>query len=759
MLKARRSGTIVVALAVATAALGAGVGRTAAEDPENVVDLDLGAVVATIESDVLAWTRMVPADLDLRAEVIEGSEGIVADAQLKSYTTLTPKLRDLRTKLATRRERLIFGTARGDAPPPKHDERAFAEIDVRSLLAVDSFAESAPILGLRGRKGLFLTSVVEDERYSRRAIEVDILKDLADRVLHDTGTDFGNLEVANGFILVRATSDGIARVRRLVDSLRAMTGTRIALDVREYRMPRALYSELSSASTGAGLSPEAEKLLAQGLDSGKVVLQGSRSLLTRDGRDVASFSGDLRTYVSSVESLRGDSASTARISTQLYTGDRLLLRPTLAPGGKTVSLDFTFGLAELSGPLAKATFLGSELELPELAFARADSSAEIPLGKTTLIAGTFTGETAGEKTPLARVVAVKPTIADDRATAPATPPVAKPDPRQAEPLASYSPAVKLELALLDTVLALLDTTVGRLGEVYRYGFFDVRNLIEGMDSRRGLPLGLFLPEPEVPQRVLKPIDEESDYMLNGPDRLEVIVKSLSGADEVWGDPASLEIHHGTLIIRQTAIVLARVEEILASLRRSRTRLIRFETGLYHLEPGVAEYLTSIALAGGEAPGVLSPVALAALDEATANGRATSLGGGFLVAQEGERSYVEQGRERACVAGFEPLPGVPAGLRPIVGIVRTGVNFEIHGEFDASAEEGRLALVARATHASERERRFAASAQGCVETPTLALEALNARGALRSGKALMVTTSNASATQGGVSAFVVRATAP
>jgi hypothetical protein len=741
---------VLLALALAAAAAT----RAVAEDADSG-ELDVSAAVATIESDVLAWAKLVPAEGELRAEVLEASDSIVGDAHQKSYMTLTPKLRELRTRLASRREQLIFGTAQPETPAPKRDERELAEIDVRAVLGGDTFSDAAPNVGLRGPRRAMASGALESARSTGRSIEPEKLRDLAEAALRFDGEESPAVQIVNGALLVRATRPGVARLRELVERLRVATGARISLDVRTYAMPRALYSELARAgTTGVALSAEGEALLARSVASGMASALGQRTTLARDGQNVASFSGDLRTYVGEVDAPAD--APIARITSVLCTGDRLLCRPVLLPGRQTIQLDFALALAEPTGSIAKEPVLGSEVELPELRFERVATTAEIPLGRTTLLAGTFAAARPDEKEPLLRVVAVRPTLVADHPTGAASKPLPGVTPTSPDPVVSVSPAVKQELALIDGLERQIDATVTRLSEIYRYAFYDVRCLLDSREDRRGLPLGLFFPEPPVAQPGSGAFTFSDGPGVYGPETLEALIKVLTGGDEVWGEPASYDAQGDILIVHQTPVLHARIEGVLASLGRSRGRALRYEASLYRFEAGFAESLAALGAKDGEPAGVLTEAALEALDDAVSKGRAAPLAGGFVLAQEGERVYVEQGNERASVVGFERLADWPVAFHPVLALVRTGTILSFFGQSGAAPGE-ELSVVAQATRAAESERHYAPSSRGRIETPDLAVDLLGARAAVRPGRALLVTAPGAG--RAGLLAFVVRPAAP
>src|SRR5581483_6340408 len=62
--------------------------------------------------------------------------------------------------------------------------------------------------------------------------------------------------------------------------------------------------------------------------------------------------------------------------------------------------------------------------------------------------------------------------------------------------------------------------------------------------------------------------KEGDSQVLDADKLEQLVKNSTGADEVWGDPASYELHRGQIIVNQTREVHDKIRLVLQNLRRN-----------------------------------------------------------------------------------------------------------------------------------------------------------------------------------------------
>ncbi|HZV01991.1 MAG TPA: hypothetical protein VFF73_35110 [Planctomycetota bacterium] len=65
----------------------------------------------------------------------------------------------------------------------------------------------------------------------------------------------------------------------------------------------------------------------------------------------------------------------------------------------------------------------------------------------------------------------------------------------------------------------------------------------------------------------EPTTDENPAVIE-PDKLEQLVKNSTGADEVWGDPASYELHRGQIIVNQTREVHEKIKLVLENLRRN-----------------------------------------------------------------------------------------------------------------------------------------------------------------------------------------------
>jgi type II secretory pathway component GspD/PulD (secretin)/Tfp pilus assembly protein PilF len=62
--------------------------------------------------------------------------------------------------------------------------------------------------------------------------------------------------------------------------------------------------------------------------------------------------------------------------------------------------------------------------------------------------------------------------------------------------------------------------------------------------------------------------QEEQGLVIEPEKLEALIKNSTGADEVWGDPASYELHRGQIIVNQTKETHEAIKRVLTNLRRN-----------------------------------------------------------------------------------------------------------------------------------------------------------------------------------------------
>jgi hypothetical protein len=171
--------------------------------------------------------------------------------------------------------------------------------------------------------------------------------------------------------------------------------------------------------------------------------------------------------------------------------------------------------------------------------------------------------------------------------------------------------------------------------------------------------------------------EEPDGSVLDPDKLQELLVQAVG-EERWEEPCSIELHRGSLIVRQTAVGHERIRRALTSLQADTWTAVQLEVGFWSLSADLREGLRRAAL---ENDGVLPAASLAALDAAAGKG-AKQLGATVVSALDGQRVYLHQGSERAYVAEVSQSSGGGTGkdewvavADPIVRVLRSGVTVD------------------------------------------------------------------------------------
>ncbi|HZU98917.1 MAG TPA: hypothetical protein VFF73_19575 [Planctomycetota bacterium] len=613
-----------VLAAVLLSLLAGGVATSQDEAPNP----EMANAIASVESALALWTEAAPRTLELAKSAPE-TLGTITDASRARLTgDATATLGELQEKLVARRNDLLFG-ASAPAPDAPEDEPLTLEVyDVASIgVSPGDGADAVPVPGFHtynyrprgGLAGATLSFTDDSNRRLSRGIDLDKLRDLID----DRGR--GSIEICEGNLIARVSAARHARIRALIAACRPVAERRIALDLATYRMPLALGRELESLTAPDGsLSPEGERRLDAALEAGEVSFIGLETRSVLDGEEFATWNGDMRRI-----------ADDAPVSSVVATGQRIHARPILEPGGRSVLLDLSVGLAT---PTSSSVL--------ELAVARTATRARLAVGRTTLVGGTFA---VGSGT--ACVLAVKPTVVG--AACEGSVSLAAPPPKvvvlSERPLGALAPKVEAEVARLETLIPLIGKLRAVAGSDFRLELTDVRDLLVESLPRVAAPLGVYASGSYAfYPRTAGPISEDwNEPGLVEPDKLEQLVKNQSGGDVVWGEPASYELQRGSVIICQRRDVFERIDGVLARLRKDRGRGARLEADVYETSPAFVRQLQ--ALASG--PSVLGERALAKLDAETGHARLVSAA--LLLAPIGAAPvYAEEGREVVSSEAFE-----------------------------------------------------------------------------------------------------------
>jgi hypothetical protein len=584
--------------------------------------------VASVESALALWIEAAPRTLELAKSSPETLRTIMDASRTRLTGEATASLGELQEKLVGRRNDLIFG-AEAPAPETTRDEPLTLEVyDVASIGASPGDgADSVPIPGFhtyhpRGGLGGTLSFADDPNRKVSRGIDLDKLRELAD----DRSSDRGSIEVCEGHLVARVSAARHARIRALLAACRQVAERRIALDLATYRIPLALGRELDSLTAPDGsLTPAGEHRLDAALEAGEASFVGLESRSVLDGEELATWNGALARV-----------ADDAPVASVVATGQRIHARPILEPGGRSVLLDVSVGLA---------TPTSSSVE--DLMVARTATQARLAVGRTTLVGGTFA---VGSTT--ACVLAVKPTVvgaACDGTVSLATA-RAKEMVLPERPLGALAPRVEAEVARLETLIPLVGKLRALAGSDFRLELVDVRDLLVEPLPRVAAPLGIYATGSySFYPRTAGPIVEDwSEPGFLEADRLEQLLKYGSGGDDVWGDPTSYELQRGSAIICQRREVFERIDGVLARLRKDRGRGARLEACVYETAPAFVRELQALATA----PAVLGERALAKLDAAADRARLTSaalllapIGGAPVHAEEGHEIVTSEAFER------------------------------------------------------------------------------------------------------------------
>lgn len=760
----RRLGLVVLSMAgLSMAGLSTG-GAHADESPERRVASARDGI-ASVLSALAAYATSEPEDSETRPWIQdfltslgdappEPVPGVPADAlEQDRLAAFDERVSELSARLRERREELLHGSA-ADAPPPAETESAF--LDVQAILSPPADSPG-PLLGLRSPESADALAAVKGRT---RVMELEGFEWALQEIFEDANAHW---TVTNGLLHVRGTSAEIARARALVTALREAAGARVALDVRAYRMTHGLWREL--AKGGVALSADDEAKLAQAVGAGEASLVVRQTVIARDGQVVHAWRGSSKSYLSGLEVNQTGVVPVLQPTTdRLDTGLCAELRAAVDAPRSSVLLDLSFSLCE---PRAgtKEKVQGFELELPEVAAARAVTTVSIPLGRSALVAGTFAASDSGLEAPLAYVVFVRATLVPPspegrRTVLPAPRAPEKPAPRALR--ADVTVEQKAEAERLAALLGALATRMAPVREArrYRWSIHDVRELLEGRREHAAPPLGLPpLPRPVAPPNpnggaqgggVLTFGDEDEPPKREKalePAVIESQALAASGGTHAWSGRGRSQVSGGNLLVFQTPGTIAAVHSALAGLELSRARTVRLEAGLYELSP---ELLA--ALDAGTGNGCLDRAQLAKIDAS-----AKLLASGFIAARPGDRVHIQQGTDRSYLRTFEAFSGgttdkIEKGSLPVIATLRAGLSIDAR-----IREEGAsLAVEAKVSLVRVKELARAQTPDGAIAAPVLDVDELSATAPIgtEGGGALVTVTKD-----GKTVALVVRASTP
>lgn len=671
-----------------------------------------GEAVAQAQSALLAWAAGDPAHapalgLDSlqplhveRWSAADGSEA-AAFAQLE-LSRATSQLEEARGRLLQIREEL-------GAPPWPASPLVTETFDIRGIDAVRE--PPPPFLGLGApeppppdpslpSKGGCMSGAILS---SKTRDTVDVLA--GDPAAADATVGWSE----TGQLLVRLPAANVARVRQALGLVREQIRPCLSLHVRLVRLGDELRRELLAPSGGPSRAPAAQDRLARALQQGEAEVLLDRRLAAASGQVVRAYQGGELHVPADVAGVSTGEAATEARTGSIATGALVELRAARVPGGDLVDLAAHVVLVEPEGAARPARVLGSTLDLPGLAFARARGRAAIPLGASTLVLATAAdADGARAEAPRTFALLVTPTLLASR-PAPADPGAA--EPATAEPSRASHPAgppLPLPEAVLaiDAAIPFLDRAVAaaRATTAFSLVCHPLQDLLDLGDPDAPTPLGLSgpgtratpAPEPDSP---------EGDFP---SERLEQWVKVLSGGESTWGEPATLQHWKGAFFVRQTPAVQARIERALALLRLGRGRTFALEASLLRVEPALLDAVEAAADEAGAGGGELPPAALARLDEGARAGRAALEVSASGLLRTGSRLSLQLGRERPFVSGFDHG-------KALFGVARTGFEVEASVHDDPG---GGLALEADLRRVTSAGSRPQSLGPGSLECPSL-----------------------------------------
>jgi len=233
-------------------------------------------------------------------------------------------------------------------------------------------------------------------------------------------------------------------------------------------------------------------------------------------------------------------------------------------------------------------------------------------------------------------------------------------------------------------------------------------------------------------------DEESaDAGLLEPDQLVEIVAAGLGED-AWDEAgASLELHRGFLLARQTDVNHARIRALLAELRGEQ-RGVQLEVGFYALPADLQAAVEEAALASD---GVLPPDVLGELDAEVGAGRARLVGSAMLTGLNRQRVFLHQGVEQSFVSDFERSSGGTGMVHevvadPIVEVLRTGLALDVRPTLFGGAEPD-VALDVRFVRSQPVAIEQRATPWGEIDAPRVAADAVETSARVPPGAGMLV----------------------
>ncbi|HBP20724.1 MAG TPA: hypothetical protein DEA08_23415, partial [Planctomycetes bacterium] len=288
------------------------------------------------------------------------------------------------------------------AQPQRRERLQLAIYKVADLL-VPAPDHVAPTVGLTMGSGE--VSDFSDDN-NQPVLEADRLIELIEAELGDE-SERGSVEFSSNRLVVRKPAADHARIRGLLERLRGARRGQLLVDLRFYRMPRAVFARL--APHAQALRDEDEQALARAVAAKEVTLVGRQRIVARDGQQVVVRQGGSRALVGDLDvNQTGVVPVLNPVVRNVNEGLVLELRGMIDRSRGQVQLDLALTQAKLAGTEVRK-LAGVELELPSLALTRTAATLLSPLGRGALGAGSFA---AGESEGL--IVYARATLSQNR---------------------------------------------------------------------------------------------------------------------------------------------------------------------------------------------------------------------------------------------------------------------------------------------------------------------------------------------------------
>lgn len=275
---------------------------------------------------------------------------------------------------------------------------SLAQYDVRHLLyrPVDRIAPALELpsesAGFRTGAGTFCFDAAELE--DGGMLDQDQLETAATNAVGETEWDEPcSMEMHRGYLIVRQTAIGHARIRRLLDDLTRRALEAIQLEVGFYALPAELEEEvrLGALESGGVLGAELLARLDGAVRDGGARLVGNATLTALDEQRVYVHQGTEQAYVADYERSSGGTGQQTAVVPDpiieiLRAGLALDVRPTLIDtgDGPRVALDVRFSRSRPIAFEERQTPWGA-MTMPQVTMDSVRTSAQVPDGSGMLV--------------------------------------------------------------------------------------------------------------------------------------------------------------------------------------------------------------------------------------------------------------------------------------------------------------------------------------------------------------------------------------